>query len=97
MVDTPRPHHVPACPPFLHPVSTTPAPRVDHSSMPGRPPRLGCRRGCPFGLVGNHWSGPCWRWEAGMRVVIIGAGIGGLTTALRLHHEGIDCVVYEQS
>ncbi len=32
-----------------------------------------------------------------MRVVIIGAGIGGLTTALRLHHEGIDCVVYEQS
>lgn len=32
-----------------------------------------------------------------MKVVIVGAGIGGLTTALRLHHEGIDCVVYEQS
>ncbi|MGH3585527.1 MAG: flavin-dependent oxidoreductase [Pseudonocardia sp.] len=32
-----------------------------------------------------------------MTVVIVGAGIGGLTTALRLHHEGIDCVVYEQS
>jgi 2-polyprenyl-6-methoxyphenol hydroxylase-like FAD-dependent oxidoreductase len=32
-----------------------------------------------------------------MKAVIVGAGIGGLTTALRLHHEGIDCTVYEQS
>jgi 5-methylphenazine-1-carboxylate 1-monooxygenase len=31
-----------------------------------------------------------------MKVVIVGAGIGGLTTALRLHHEGIDCEVHEQ-
>jgi 2-polyprenyl-6-methoxyphenol hydroxylase-like FAD-dependent oxidoreductase len=31
-----------------------------------------------------------------MKVVIVGAGIGGLSTALRLHHEGIDCEVYEQ-
>jgi 5-methylphenazine-1-carboxylate 1-monooxygenase len=29
--------------------------------------------------------------------MVVGAGIGGLTTALRLHHEGIDCTVYEQS
>ncbi len=32
-----------------------------------------------------------------MTVVIVGAGIGGLVTALRLHHEGLDCEVYEQS
>ncbi|MDR0342050.1 MAG: NAD(P)-binding protein, partial [Nocardiopsaceae bacterium] len=32
-----------------------------------------------------------------MRVVIVGAGIGGLVTALRLHHEGLDCELYEQS
>jgi 2-polyprenyl-6-methoxyphenol hydroxylase-like FAD-dependent oxidoreductase len=32
-----------------------------------------------------------------MKIVIVGAGIGGLVTALRLHREGIDCEVYEQS
>jgi 2-polyprenyl-6-methoxyphenol hydroxylase-like FAD-dependent oxidoreductase len=32
-----------------------------------------------------------------MRAVIVGAGIGGLTTALRLHQQGIDCTVHEQS
>jgi 5-methylphenazine-1-carboxylate 1-monooxygenase len=32
-----------------------------------------------------------------MRAVVVGAGIGGLTTALQLHHEGVDCTVYEQS
>jgi 5-methylphenazine-1-carboxylate 1-monooxygenase len=32
-----------------------------------------------------------------MRALIIGAGIGGLATALRLRHVGIDCAVYEQS
>ncbi len=32
-----------------------------------------------------------------MRVIIVGAGIGGLVTALRLHRQGIECTVYEQS
>jgi 2-polyprenyl-6-methoxyphenol hydroxylase-like FAD-dependent oxidoreductase len=32
-----------------------------------------------------------------MEIVVIGAGIGGLVTALRLHAEGLRCVVYEQS
>lgn len=32
-----------------------------------------------------------------MKIIIVGAGIGGLITALCLHQEGIDCEVYEQS
>ncbi len=32
-----------------------------------------------------------------MKVIIVGGGIGGLTTALMLHARGIDCEVYEQS
>ncbi|MFA1537689.1 flavin-dependent oxidoreductase [Actinomadura monticuli] len=32
-----------------------------------------------------------------MPVIIVGAGIGGLVTALRLHHKGIGCEIYEQS
>lgn len=32
-----------------------------------------------------------------MKVIIVGAGIGGLTTALHLHRDGIDCEIYEQS
>ncbi|HET9140275.1 flavin-dependent oxidoreductase [Actinophytocola sp.] len=32
-----------------------------------------------------------------MKVIIVGAGIGGLVTALRLHHERVDCEIYEQS
>jgi 2-polyprenyl-6-methoxyphenol hydroxylase-like FAD-dependent oxidoreductase len=32
-----------------------------------------------------------------MKVIVVGAGIGGLVTALRLSQEGIDCEVYEQS
>lgn len=32
-----------------------------------------------------------------MRIIIVGAGIGGLVTALRLQRAGIDCEVYEQT
>src|SRR5215470_819528 len=32
-----------------------------------------------------------------MKVIIVGGGIGGLTTALMLHARGIDCEVYEQA
>ncbi|WP_232665221.1 flavin-dependent oxidoreductase [Pseudonocardia sp. TRM90224] len=32
-----------------------------------------------------------------MKVIVVGAGIGGLATALRLHRAGIECTVYEQS
>ncbi|MTD56223.1 flavin-dependent oxidoreductase [Amycolatopsis pithecellobii] len=32
-----------------------------------------------------------------MRIIVAGAGIGGLVTALRLHHLGIHCEIYEQS
>jgi 2-polyprenyl-6-methoxyphenol hydroxylase-like FAD-dependent oxidoreductase len=32
-----------------------------------------------------------------MKVIVIGGGIGGLTTALMLHARGIDCEIFEQS
>src|SRR5215470_18359959 len=39
-------------------------------------------------------------WRAGacvMKALIVGGGIGGLTTALMLHARGIDCEVFEQA
>ncbi len=30
-------------------------------------------------------------------IVIVGGGIGGLTTALALAHHGVECEVYEQA
>ena len=32
-----------------------------------------------------------------MRVIVAGGGIGGLTTAIALRHQGIDALVLEQS
>src|SRR3982074_3130102 len=32
-----------------------------------------------------------------MKVIVVGGGIGGLTTALMPHARGIDCEVYEQT
>jgi len=31
-----------------------------------------------------------------MKVIIVGAGIGGLSTALALHRQGVDCEIYEK-
>src|SRR6476620_2851501 len=32
-----------------------------------------------------------------MKAIIVGGGVGGLTTALMLHARGIDCEIYEQT
>ena len=32
-----------------------------------------------------------------MKAIIVGGGIGGLTTALMLHARGIDCEIFEQA
>src|ERR1700742_5293174 len=32
-----------------------------------------------------------------MKAIIVGGGVGGLTTALMLHARGIDCEIYEQA
>ena len=32
-----------------------------------------------------------------MKAIIVGCGVGGLTTALLLHARGLDCEVFEQS
>src|SRR5262249_8873870 len=32
-----------------------------------------------------------------MKVIIVGAGVGGLVTALMLHARGIDCEIFEQA
>ena len=32
-----------------------------------------------------------------VKVIIVGGGIGGLTTALMLHARGIDCELFEQA
>src|SRR6201993_3392932 len=36
-------------------------------------------------------------WSLAMKAIIVGGGIGGLTTALMLRARGIDCEIYEQS
>ena len=35
--------------------------------------------------------------RAAVKVIIVGGGIGGLTTALMLHARGIDCELFEQA
>src|SRR4029079_14314119 len=39
----------------------------------------------------------CGVKDRAVKVIIVGGGIGGLTTALMLHARGIDCELFEQS
>src|SRR5262245_14608683 len=44
-----------------------------------------------------HYTHGCWRRAGIMKAIIVGGGIGGLTTALMLHARGIDCEIFEQA
>ena len=83
---------------------------VNTGSEPGRvrhPLTISHHHSCP-----GRCAVPKWRVRPGrrlskaararsdgqdMKAIIIGGGIGGLTTALMLHARGIDCEVFEQA
>src|SRR5262249_2481764 len=44
----------------------------------------------------THWRSGVFG-SGGMKAIIVGGGIGGLTAALMLHVRGIDCEVFEQT
>src|SRR5262245_37041625 len=44
----------------------------------------------------THWRSGVFG-SGGMKAIIVGGGIGGLTAALMLHVRGIDCEVFEQA
>src|SRR5258707_3079404 len=55
---------------------------------PTRPPAYNA---ASTGLVG------CVGRACFVKVIVVGGGIGGLTTALMLHARGIDCELFEQA
>ena len=38
-----------------------------------------------------------YQWSRAMKAIVVGGGVGGLTTALMLRARGIDCELFEQS
>ena len=74
------------------------APRSEQRTTRGQVLRRGAA-GLAAGVVATGWQPPGWAGAASApgRVVVVGAGVAGLTCAHRLRQHGIACAVYEAS
>ena len=74
------------------------APGSEQRTTRGRVLRRGAA-GLAAGVVATAWRPPGWAGAASApgRVVVVGAGVAGLTCAHRLRRHGIACAVYEAS
>ncbi len=75
-----------------------PAPTSEQRTTRGQVLRRGAA-GLAAGVVATGWQPPGWAGAATApgRVVVVGAGVAGLTCAHRLRQHGIACAVYEAS